>query len=313
MSRHLDLINCKTRTDHLAKALRDGGGRIAKAAPPADLIKGGPFVGPRGGKWADPQHKVPWDDKKHTGKATPKAGQHDEHGARELELHTDNTEHLTNETSRHGTLTQRGSIHRNLARKIASGKYDHAQAGKLFGHLVDGASKDYSKQYGAPAGGGHHFDAATRRHVAREMADQFHQEVQDGEHDHHVESGVHAKRAKAGGGLSAMAAKHLEGHGPGDNASKKQPVPELSTQGHLDEHDRHRGQESVHKHKAKLAGSKDEAAHHNTMAAHHGERADAHRDASEKKRFGKSESMSEPKQVENTLGYSDEIMQWYTA
>lgn len=24
------------------------------------LVKGGPYIGPRGGKWADPQHKIPW-------------------------------------------------------------------------------------------------------------------------------------------------------------------------------------------------------------------------------------------------------------
>lgn len=25
------------------------------------LVKAGPYIGPRGGKWADPQHKIPWD------------------------------------------------------------------------------------------------------------------------------------------------------------------------------------------------------------------------------------------------------------
>jgi hypothetical protein len=35
-------------------------------------------------------------------------------------------------------------------------------------------------------GGSHQFDAATRAHVAREMADDFHDEVQDGDHDHHL-------------------------------------------------------------------------------------------------------------------------------
>ena len=183
--------------------------------PEADMAKssGGPFIGKRGGKWADPQHKIPWNEKKHAGKPAPTEKPHDEHGARELELHIDNTEHLTNETKRSAYgehQTQRGSIHQNLARKIAAGKYDHAQASKLFQYHVDEASKHYSKEYGAPAGGGHHFDAATRRHVAREMANQFHDEVIDGEHDHHVATGVHAKRAKAGGGLSAMAQKHVK-------------------------------------------------------------------------------------------------------
>ena len=26
------------------------------------ISKAGPYIGPRGGKWADPQHKIPWDD-----------------------------------------------------------------------------------------------------------------------------------------------------------------------------------------------------------------------------------------------------------
>jgi hypothetical protein len=29
------------------------------------LSKASPYIGPRGGKWADPQHKIPWDEKKH--------------------------------------------------------------------------------------------------------------------------------------------------------------------------------------------------------------------------------------------------------
>jgi len=36
-------------------------GALAKSwAAVADLVKAGPYIGPRGGKWADPQHKVPW-------------------------------------------------------------------------------------------------------------------------------------------------------------------------------------------------------------------------------------------------------------
>lgn len=29
-----------------------------------DFAKGGPYIGPKGGKWADPQHKIPWIDRK---------------------------------------------------------------------------------------------------------------------------------------------------------------------------------------------------------------------------------------------------------
>lgn len=38
-------------------------------APEGDLLaKAGPFIGPRGGKWADPQHTIHWDEEKHGGK-----------------------------------------------------------------------------------------------------------------------------------------------------------------------------------------------------------------------------------------------------
>ena len=160
-----------------------------------DLVKsGGPFIGKRGGKWADAKHTIPWKEGKHGGKAAPASEDHDEHGARELALHIDNTQHLANETVHHrgtwggaGTkqTTQRGSIHANLLKKIANGKYDHAQAGKLFAHLAESASKDYGNTHGHPAGGGHHFDAKTRRAVGRQMADEFHDNVQDGHHDDH--------------------------------------------------------------------------------------------------------------------------------
>jgi len=32
------------------------------------LVKAGPYIGPKGGKWADPGHSIPWDEKKHAGK-----------------------------------------------------------------------------------------------------------------------------------------------------------------------------------------------------------------------------------------------------
>lgn len=37
---------------------------IEKSMDP-HLQKGGPYIGPRGGKWADPKHTIPWDDSKH--------------------------------------------------------------------------------------------------------------------------------------------------------------------------------------------------------------------------------------------------------
>jgi hypothetical protein len=158
----------------------------------------GPYIGPRGGKWADPQHTIPYNETKHAGKPAPKSAEHDKHGAREIELMADNDQ---------GHYNQKQSIQANLAKKIAAGKYDHAQASKLFGYLADSVSKKYQKDHGSGSGA-HAFDSATRRAAARSMADQFHEEVKDGEHDHHVSSGIHAKRAKAGGGLAAMARAH---------------------------------------------------------------------------------------------------------
>ena len=163
-----------------------------------DLHKAsGPFIGKRGGKWADPQHRIAYKESKHGGKPAPTARDHDEHGATELQLHIDNTASHQN---------QKESIHANLAKKIAAGSYDHAQAGKLFEHLANSGSKQYAKVHGS--GSGHAMDVPTRQAAGRMMADQFHDEVQDGEHDHHVSSGVHAKRAKAGGGIAAMARAH---------------------------------------------------------------------------------------------------------
>lgn len=37
----------------------------------AEMRKAGPFLGPRGGLWADPQHTIPWDSDQH-GKITPR-------------------------------------------------------------------------------------------------------------------------------------------------------------------------------------------------------------------------------------------------
>ena len=180
----------------------------------SDLVKGGPYIGKRGGKWADPQHKIPWNEKKHAGKPAPKEKDHNTHEARELELFMDNSPEFVNEMRSHlgpqfkDVPTQRGSIVRNLVQKMAAGKYDHAQAGKLIGYMVDAAAKAYRKEHGM--GGGTGFDAATRREVARRIADEFHDAAKAGEYDDHhsVSSGVHKKRAEAGGGVSKIAGKH---------------------------------------------------------------------------------------------------------
>lgn len=39
--------------------------RIRYGTEGEGLSKGGPYIGPRGGKWADPQHTIPWDPEEH--------------------------------------------------------------------------------------------------------------------------------------------------------------------------------------------------------------------------------------------------------
>jgi len=181
--------------------------------------QGGPFIGPRGGKWADAQHKIPWDEKKHAGKATPTAKDHDEHGATNLQLISENSgpDPHSRFDSERGSANQinrhRDAVETNLNRKIAGGKYDHAQATKLWAHHAKMVSDHNAKHYG-----GGKADPATRMAAAKSMADDFHDNVRDGYHDDHAAlAGVHAKRAEAGGGLSKIA----QGHG---GVSKSMPV-----------------------------------------------------------------------------------------
>lgn len=47
-------------SDLLHKALGQGPIRRFKIVRPRDLLKGGPYIGPKGGKWADPAHTIPW-------------------------------------------------------------------------------------------------------------------------------------------------------------------------------------------------------------------------------------------------------------
>ena len=42
--------------------LWEGTRNIRRPLNYADMEKGGPYIGPRGGKWADPEHTIPWED-----------------------------------------------------------------------------------------------------------------------------------------------------------------------------------------------------------------------------------------------------------
>ena len=95
-----------------------------------------------------------------------------DHDARELHVYADN----------HADLHRQRTtpVHKNLRNKMAAGSYDHEKAKKAFKHVTDDAAKRYKKEHG------HHFDVATRKHVAGKMADQFHDEAKSGDHDHHL-------------------------------------------------------------------------------------------------------------------------------
>ena len=112
--------------------------------------------------------------------------------ARELQLYIESDSRLYNQFE---------SIRMNLVRKIAKGVYQHDRAAKLFQYLSDAGSKLYRQEF--CIGAGHAFDVATRKETAQSLADDFAFEVTCNDHDHRL-SGIHKKRAEAGGGLAKM-------------------------------------------------------------------------------------------------------------
>jgi len=178
------------------------------------VAESGPFTGERGGKWADKEHTIPWHDKKHSGKPAPKAKAHDEHESHNLHLISEHNArphhggkyppHGSEAASEHRLHASKEHIKANLIKHVSSGKYCHAQATKSWASHAKLVS-DHNKKFN----GGGAADPATRNHAAKQMADEFHDELKDGEHDdHEVLTGVHKKRSDAGGGISAMAKKH---------------------------------------------------------------------------------------------------------
>ena len=157
-----------------------------------EKAEGGPFVGPRGGKWADAQHTIPWSEKRaQAGKKQeqPK-GTADQPFAEELKLTIENEGQLYNQIQ---------SIQKNLINKMAAGNYDHAQAAKLWNYAVENGAKLYNKQFGVQA------DKATRMATARAMSDQFFEEATSGEYNHMLNK----KNAAAMEGVSPEEFKNL--------------------------------------------------------------------------------------------------------
>lgn len=188
--------------------------------------EGGPFIGPRGGKWADAKHTIPWDEKRSkAGKGQKKAKEHDPAMATELALVAENESQLYNQIQ---------SVQKNLVNKIASGKYDHAQAGKLWQYVTDNAAKLYEKQY---MGSGQKIPPADRAAAARSLADDFHDMAVEGEFNHMLNK----KNAKAMEGKSAEDMKNLASGkakpGEGGGAKKKSEQNRVSHEyGTMKEH-----------------------------------------------------------------------------
>lgn len=75
------------------------------------------------------------------------------------------------------------AIAKNLAKKIATGKYDPAKAPVAWSHLVDAGAKRYNKEFGHGTAGFGAFTKNVRDAVAIEMGEQFDNDVRSGEID----------------------------------------------------------------------------------------------------------------------------------
>lgn len=103
-----------------------------------DLVKAGPFIGPRGGKWADLQFKVPWHEKEHAGKPAPKAKENGK------ERSTSLGRSVLAQMKKRGTDEKHfDKIHANAKKLLASGEHTVKNAADLAHrvHLTIGGRK----------------------------------------------------------------------------------------------------------------------------------------------------------------------------
>ncbi len=118
----------------------------------------------------------------------------DDHAARELELYIDNDGDLYRQ--------QKQPIEKNLANKMANGKYDHEKAVKLWMYLMESGAKKYSREFGNgrsdPAEWHRMFNVATRESAARMFATAFEAEAALGNYDHHLTKAAQKRRAARG-------------------------------------------------------------------------------------------------------------------
>lgn len=111
----------------------------------------------------------------------------DEAEATELVLFADND---------YRTYKRREAFDVNLAKKLAAGTYDHAQAPKLWRYYVDYVVQEYDRQHGSGRGSLTIVSPRVRQLAAQMFADRFHLEVKAGEHDDLIASVMTKKRRK---------------------------------------------------------------------------------------------------------------------
>ncbi len=118
----------------------------------------------------------------------PRAHEVDETTVTEVKLFLENDEFLWNR--------RRPEFVKNLAKKLADGKYDHRQAPTLWQYLADEAAEKYDKQFGSGKGSKAWMEIGDRRALAQELADDFKAEVEQGEHEQIIRDVMTKKRKK---------------------------------------------------------------------------------------------------------------------
>lgn len=94
---------------------------------------------------------------------------------RELELYINNTSELYNQFK---------SIIKNIQRKIASNKYDHSLAPKLWGYWVEVGAKSYIKEFGSLGDRMQDmFPKKDRMILAQKLADYNYDDIISGNYD----------------------------------------------------------------------------------------------------------------------------------
>tara|TARA_R110002020_G_scaffold194133_9_gene394751 strand:+ start:2168 stop:3076 length:909 start_codon:yes stop_codon:yes gene_type:complete len=296
MSKLLDLIKGKTKPHYIADALKKGGGRMP------DLVKGAPYIGPKGGKWNDPDHKTPYNEKKH------------EVDAVSMSRHRATGGGTATEFSVHDPHEPGGKAH-----------HTYIGRGKTPGERRTHALQQHKAKHGIERDVKHtNFDRKKANH-ARKQSEKGRGSAAAGKH--HV--------ADSDGGFREVDTHHAAGHYAVHDATSDNEKQMAKLKGRKPKREfavTHKptgmslGRHSERKAK-KLADHMHEHAGDSGSTAKFGKnpsKADVGAMQAAFMKFGKSdgdnpdlvkaEGDREPQTggVKNTLGYSDEIMQWYT-